>query len=320
MNRERRYSTFLPPDEFQQHSLYYTIVFTVLSFGAVFLFLFSTTISALMENKMYDTRFGDCNVYQCFSNNSRLAIVVAVYDDDTDHEKLKNLLKRIEKHTNLQNKKNILDFYAFPIHPFPDNPHKVKEQIQNIVDDYKDSLSNIFMNIKVFQPYREVFNSDDLLRTFFAESNNLFSTNCYIYFMSLNTYFLNDAWLDKVLSRSLYAFSQNFWMKGPLDMSFRPFSKYENIEISSYSIYAIHSKCFSDLLEFSLERRPNFRIKKALNDILRDPNQVRLAHWLAPKLLPTSIGIDFGNSKSTLDVLKKNFPDAYFVEGSNIEL
>lgn len=277
---------------------------------------------------MFDQRFGNCSVYQCGSAHPKLAIIVIVNYGENDKyiEKLRLMINRMKKKTAKRADKSQVDLFIFPFSPY-DSSSKENEQIikkiNNIVfsdneSNDKTNLADIFDKIIIQNPIPNILTPDDLLIHLFENSAKYFPRHCFIQMLSLNTYFLKKKWLDAIVSRSLNAFSQNFWMKGPIDMSFQPFASYEEIEISFNSLYAIHNSCMADLIDFALELNPNVRIEKAINNLLRNPMEVRLAHWLAPRILPTSIGINFESTKTSLKTLKKDFPDACFVYGKNI--
>lgn len=328
MYKRRRNSSFFPGEETPQNTIYYTIILCSLSVIALFIILFSASFTESSNMRMFDQRFGNCSVYKCGSTYPKLAIIIIINSADNYYfEKFRLMINRMKEKSAKTADKSKVDLFIFPFSSYYSSS-KTNEQIVTKInkiafsnDESSDltNLADIFDKIIIENPIPNIITPDDLLIHLFANSTQYFPQHCFIQLLSLDTYFLKKNWLDAIISRSLNAFSQNFWMKGPVDMSFQPFSSYEEIEISFNSLYAIHNSCMADLIDFALELNPNVRIEKAINNLLRNPMEVRLAHWLAPRILPTSIGLNFESTKTSLKTLKNNFPDACFAYGKNID-
>jgi hypothetical protein len=101
-------------------------------------------------------------------------------------------------------------------------------------------------------------------------------------------------------------------------MSFHPFSYLESIEITLYSIYAAHSACLRDLIDLAEEEHPTWPVARSMTQLLRNPANVKLAHMLGTRMLPTSISVNFKDSAIHIDDVRARFPDSYWAEGSGI--
>lgn len=334
--RKRRPSSFFPPEDNPNNTTIYTLTLCGVTLLGLLVILCSTSLSTQYTNTIFDQQFGNCSIYSCSSEKSKLAIILLVNygDGDAYIEKLKRLIQRMKSNTDPRNQqeKDLVDLFIFPFTPYSflsrnreeeQNNHYI-QRIRNIIfpseqtDQSGLKLTDIFGNIKIENPIPDIYTPDDLLIHLYAHSKDYFPHHCFIQLLSLHTYFLKKNWLNAIISRSLDAFSQNFWMKGSIDMSFHPFSTYEEIEISLNSIYAIHCPCMANLIDYAAEQYPKLRIEKSINNLLRNPMQTRLAQWLAPRILPTSIGVNFESTKITIQRLKSNFPDAYFAFGKQI--
>ncbi|OHT15578.1 hypothetical protein TRFO_02938 [Tritrichomonas foetus] len=297
-----------------------TIFLFLLSILVIFAMYYFSAIMRSISNKIYDQKIGSCYSYSCNSSQSKLAILIPFYTKQIS--KFDDFLHHLSKNTKNTKFGNNTDLIIFPVFKSHENfkiekidgNEKIRE-IQQIVK--KSKISSYFSDVKITS-LDNIFTIRELFNKIFEDGLPILEPHCFIQFLSLNTHILNKKWIKILNKNSINATSQNFWMKGPTDFSFRPFSQYENIEISFFSLYALRSQCFSNLISMADDKMPTRRIEESLTRLLRSSAETRLSHMLAPRLIPATYAVNFGSSKIGLNEIKKSFPDAYFVEGSKV--
>jgi hypothetical protein len=274
--------------------------------------LFSASASFHFSTSMYDRRFGQCPVYSCDPEMPRIAVVIAFLSSEVSA--LLSFLSGIETNSSIPSARHLFDLFLVLIDE-PSPNRATTQSVSAYVD--RSHLTRFFSSVRVVPPFANVPGPNELLKHFLFHPK-LFTSHCFLQYISLQTRLLRPDWLDGIAIHSTNASSKNFWIKGGLDMSFHPFSYLEHIEITLYSLYAAHSECLRDLIDLAEEDHPTWPVARSMTRVLRNPANVKLAHMLGTRMLPTSISVSFKGSVIHISDIKERFPDAYWAEGTRI--
>jgi hypothetical protein len=294
------------------HWFYTAGGFFLICLAALLIALFSATANLHFSTSMYDRRIGNCPSYSCDSGMNRIAIVIAFYS--TEVPALLEFLSGVEANSSAPAARDLFDFFLVLI----DETQQNLEAMQTVNDSVvRSGLGRLFSTVTVLPPIVNLVDSHNILRHFLSQSS-AFGRHCFLQYLSLQTRILRRDWLDGIATHSTNASSQNFWIKGGLDMSFHPFSYLETIEITQYSLYAAHCDCLIELINLAEEDHPTWPLPRSLTHLLRSPTNVKLAHMLSTRMLPTSISVSFKDSAIRVGDIRSRFPDSYWAEGSAI--
>lgn len=286
----------------------YTIVLFVFSTVTTFIFLFSSSFFQAMSDRFIDERLGFCQKYEC-SNDGKIAMIIPFKVDET--QKVERLVQDLIEKTEKSEFTKRIDLYLLANGAGEQFKEK-GNHLRKIVDETESIFNSGHLH------YVMEFCQDDnaVLKYLFGEKPPTFLKDyCFIYFSSVDMKILKPQWAKEIILQSVDSGEANFWVKSPLDMSLRPFAYYENIEISLYSIYAVHSPCLKELFLFAADSYPSARVSKAFNLLMRDPSQLVLSHCIAPKIEISAFGVDMRNSDMEIEKVKSMFPDAYIAQG-----
>jgi hypothetical protein len=295
-----------------EHWLSTAVGFFVICMIALFIAIFSASASFNFSTSMYDRRFGHCPVYSCDAHLSRVAVVIAFLSSEV--ARLERFLSAIESNSSIPSARDSFDLFLVLIdEPSPDR--RTTQAVRGFVE--RSSLSRFFASVTVVPPFADVAGPNELLKHFLVHPK-LFASHCFFQYLSIDTRILRREWLDGIARHSLNASSKNFWIKGGLDMSFHPFSYLETIEITLYALYAAHSTCLRDLVDLAEEDHPTWPVARSMTQLLRNPANVKLAHMLATRMLPTSLSVSFKDSPIGFGDIRARHPDSYWAEGARI--
>lgn len=295
----------------QQHYFgAYGIILIIFSFIAIFVMFGSSSLTSSISENIIEERFGKCQIYKCTKERSRLAIVIPYRSSDVN--RVITLMDGIYRNSTNTKHAHMIDLYIYQL-----DQTKNDEELFLKVNCSIKIKKDLFATQTVMKPVGN-FDKYESILLYLMANPNLLPNHCFLQYLSLHTRILDKGWLDAIVSHSIHSFDQNFWLKGPIDTAVRPFTKFERIEFSLYSIYAIHSSCLVDLFNLAQEIHPEWRLNKAITDFIRDPNDVRLAHRLTPRIIPTTIGVNLRNTRITIGDLRSRFPDTYYAECSRI--
>lgn len=260
---------------------------------------------------MYEARFGGCAEYKCTAY-SKLAIVIPFGIEQ--FEKLVEFLKMMFKNTEKLHRAAEVDLLIYAYDEVSET-QRMKE-IQRKVTLLK--VNQLFGRVEV-RSSPELFSSEDqLLRSLLMNETTL-KQYCYFQYMSMNTRILRSDWISGLIAHSLNASSQNFWIKGGIDMSYKRDASYEDIRISTYSLYAAHCACLRDLVVYTEEEHPTWKLQRSLNEMIRTPgSSIGFSHMLATKIIPSTISVNFENTEIRFNDARRKFSDAYWIEGAQI--
>lgn len=285
----------------------YTILLFIFSILALIVMLFSSSISQSMTDRISDERFGSCEPYVCHSG--KIATVVPFDYDNL--AKVEEFTKQIISNTD--HTMHAMDLIFIPYEPSrkPDYPDQLNK--------YIFPLEHIFEKVFVSQSFEDTRKDNDILKCLFQnDTASWMKDYCFIYFTSLDTKFVKSNWPDAIATHSIHAKDTNYWVKSPLDMSVKPFSYYENVEISLYGIYAANSECLKDLFGLADEVYPSWKVSKAFNMFMRDPGQIILSHCIVPRIRISPFGVDLRKMKISVSEIRQRFPEAFIAHGANI--
>lgn len=313
--RERRASFYYEVQPFRgtinRDMLFYAGILFGSSVFVILLMLFSAVIYDSVADNVTEQRFSRCQRQNC-RGDEPVAVVIPFHDDQLDA--VARLIQDMMKETTPSNYSKSLDIIFLRVNPADEFTSQVSR-----LNGILDQIGTVFGKAVITKLDGHYSSDSEVL-------NNLFSSDapefvkqyCFIYFSSIDMHILKANWPQFIVEHSSMAADKHFWIKSPLDMSLHPFSYYEQIEISLYSIYAVQSNCLQELFLLAEEVYPSVSISKAFNNFLRDPSQLILSHRIASKLQISAFGVDVRNTEVSVEKLKAMFPDAAIAQGTQI--
>lgn len=284
-----------------------TVILFIISLMALMIMVFSSSFTLESSNSMIDKRFGACPQYKCTEKANKLGIVVPFMS--FKEKELINMLNRMESNTKTLYS-NYVDLVIVPI--------------GGDVEDLQDSINKIpnlekhFSKVNVHKPFEGVSDANSLLQVIIEDADKIFPQYCYVSLLSPHTHFIKDTWIDSMILRTINASNTDFWIKGPIDVSVQPFTRFESLEISLYSLYAIHCNCLKELFRYADESEPAWKLTKFLTYFLRTEANLRLSQWMAPHYQPSPYSANFKSTLITIPEITHRFPEVEIAEGSKI--